>query len=146
MALIEAHRADPGRRELQRRLAEEATLLVHGQEALETALAASNILFGKSTAEQLKSLSESDFLDIFDGVDQSEMANIEGVNIVDLLTDSGFLASKSEAKRELKGNAISVNKTKVGEEYVASSADLIQGKYLLLQKGKKTYYILNVTS
>lgn len=146
MTLIDAHRADPGRRELQRRLAEEATVLVHGQEALETALAASNILFGKSTAEQLKSLSESDFLDIFDGVDQSEMANIEGVNIVDLLTDSGFLASKSEAKRELKGNAISVNKTKVGEEYVASSADLIQGKYLLLQKGKKTYYILNVTS
>ncbi|MBI1305098.1 MAG: tyrosine--tRNA ligase [Bacteroidetes bacterium] len=140
------HAVAPHLRLLQKRLAEEVTTMVHSQEALNTAIAASEILFGKSTSEDLRSLGESDFLDVFEGVDQSEMEGVTGMNIVDLLADSGFLASKSEAKRELKGNSISVNKEKVDELFQIEESALINGKYILLQKGKKNYFIVKVKS
>ncbi len=143
--LIDEHKTAPHERKLQKKLAEEVTVWVHGKEEFEKSVKASEILFGKSTAEDLVSLDEETFLDIFDGVPQKESLKSEiiGCNIVDLLTEkSGFLKSKSEAQRELKGNSISVNKEKITENFSAKEKDLIDGKFLLLQKGKKNYFIL----
>lgn len=143
--LIAEHQTAPHERKLQKKLAEEVTVWVHGKEEYEKAVKASEILFGRSTAEDLVKLDEELFLDIFDGVPQKEVAKpkIIGVNIIDLLSEkSGFLKSKSEAQRELKGNAISVNKEKVDETFEAKESDLIDGKFLLLQKGKKNYFIV----
>ncbi|MDO4224903.1 MAG: tyrosine--tRNA ligase [Bergeyella zoohelcum] len=145
--LVAEHLQAPHERKLQKKLAEEMTLWVHGKEELANALKASEILFGKSTAEDLVALDEATFLDVFDGVPQKEVSKNEiiGANIVELLSEkSGFLKSKSEAQRELKGNAISVNKTKVDEAFNLAENDLIDGKFLLLQKGKKNYFILRV--
>lgn len=144
-ALIEEHKTAAHERKLQKKLAEEVTVWVHGQTEYEKALKASQILFGQSTAEDLVSLDEELFLQIFDGVPQKEVSKSEliGSNIVDLISEqTGFLKSKGEAKRELTGNAISVNKTKVSEDYSVSESDLIDGKFLLLQKGKKNYFIV----
>ena len=144
-ALIEQHKTAAHERKLQKKLAEEVTVWVHGKDEFERALKASQILFGQSTAEDLVSLDEELFLQIFDGVPQKEISKSElvGSNIVDLISEkSGFLKSKGEAKRELAGNAISVNKTKVGEDFSVSKSDLIDGKFLLLQKGKKNYFIV----
>lgn len=143
--LIEEHRTAPHERKLQKKLAEEVTVWVHGLNEYARALKASEILFGRSTAEDLVSLDEELFLQIFDGVPQKEVAKSEviGSNIVDLISDkSGFLKSKGEAKRELTGNAISVNKEKVNDTFEVSEKDLIDGKFLLLQKGKKSYFIV----
>ncbi|HFK5572095.1 tyrosine--tRNA ligase [Elizabethkingia anophelis] len=143
--LIEEHRTAPHERKLQKKLAEEVTVWVHGRAEYERALKASEILFGRSTAEDLVSLDEELFLQIFDGVPQKEVTKSEviGSNIVDLISDkSGFLKSKGEAKRELTGNAISVNKEKVNDTFEVSEKDLIDGKFLLLQKGKKSYFIV----
>jgi tyrosyl-tRNA synthetase len=90
----------------------------------------------------LRSLSEKDFLSVFDGVKKSEVEEIEGVSIVDLCGDTGFLASKSEARRALKENSISVNSEKVNEDFTFSNADLINGKYILLQRGKKNKFLI----
>lgn len=145
-SLIEIHKTAPHLRQLQKKLAEEITTLVHGKEELENAIKASEVLFGKSTAEDLKSLNGETFLAVFEGVPQTVIEKSElneGINIVDTLSEkTGFLSSKSEARRELKANAISINKEKVTEEYVISSNDLISDKYILLQKGKKNYFIL----
>ncbi|AQX09960.1 tyrosine--tRNA ligase [Elizabethkingia ursingii] len=143
--LIEEHKTAPHERKLQKKLAEEVTVWVHGRNEYERALKASEILFGRSTAEDLVSLDEELFLQIFDGVPQKEVAKSEviGSNIIDLISDkSGFLKSKGEAKRELTGNAISVNKEKVNDTFEVSEKDLIDGKFLLLQKGKKSYFIV----
>lgn len=140
--LIEAHKGVEYQKNLQKELAKYITTWVHGEDGYETALAATQILFGKGTSESLKSLSEKDFLSVFSGVNQAETNNISGVNIVDLLADTGFIESKSQAKRDLKGNAISVNSTKVNDEYTLSDSDLINGKYVLLQKGKKNKFIV----
>lgn len=143
--LIEEHQNAPHERKLQKKLAEEVTMWVHGQAEYEKALKATQILFGQSTAEDLVSLDEELFLQVFDGVPQKEVSKSElvGSNIVDLISEkTGFLKSKGEAKRELTGNAISVNKTKVGEDFSVSESDLIDGKFLLLQKGKKNYFIV----
>lgn len=144
-ALIEEHKTAPHERKLQRKLAEEVTIWVHGNEEYQKALKASNILFGQSTAEDLVSLNEELFLQVFDGVPQKELSKSEviGTNIIDLISEkTGFLKSKGEAKRELAGNSISINKTKVGEDYSVSENDLIDGKFLLIQKGKKNYFIV----
>lgn len=145
--LIQKHQTEPHLRQLQKKLAEEITTLVHGKEELENAIKASEVLFGKSTAEDLKSLDAETFLSVFEGVPQARISSsdLEDLTIVDALTDqSQFLTSKSEARRDLKANAISVNKEKVGEEFIFSDKDLIAGKYVLLQKGKKNYFILIV--
>lgn len=142
--LIEKHQDVPHERLLQKTLAKEITVWVHDEIEYEKAMKASQILFGKSTAEDLVKLEEETFLEIFNGVPQKEMAKSEiiGSNIVDLLAGSGFLKSNGEARRELSGNSISVNKEKVTEEFTANEKDLIDGKFLLLQKGKKNYFIL----
>ena len=146
--LIAEHLEAPHIRVLQKRLGEEVTLLVHGKEAYEKAIAASNILFGKSTAADLKSLDEQTFLDVFDGVPQAtiSIAAIEdGLDMIGALAaQTNFLGSNGEARRALKENAISVNKEKIKEEYTISKEDLIANKYVLLQRGKKTYYLLKV--
>ena len=144
-SLVEEHQTAPHERKLQKKLAEEVTIWVHGKAEYEKALKASEILFGRSTAEDLVSLDEELFLQIFYGVPQAEVAksDVLGSNIIDLLSEkSGFLKSKGEAKRELQGNAISVNKEKVKDDFVAAEKDLIDGKFLLLQKGKKQYFIV----
>jgi tyrosyl-tRNA synthetase len=111
-------------------------------------VAASAILFGKSTAEDLKQLPEKVFLEVFDGVPSAEVSKArfdEGLDMIAALAaETGFFASNGEARRELKQQSISVNKSKVGEDYRLSSEDLIASKYVLLQKGKKNYYLLKV--
>ncbi|MBK7130454.1 MAG: tyrosine--tRNA ligase [Crocinitomicaceae bacterium] len=147
-SIEEEHKLAPHLRNLQKKLAEEVTFTVHGKEALETALAATNILFGKSTADDLKKLSDKQFLEIFDGVPQARITMNEinaGLGIIDALgTRTGFLASNSEARRELKGNSITVNKEKVAEEFVIRPEFLINNKFVLLGKGKKNNYLLIV--
>ncbi len=148
LQLEEEHQAAPHLRILQKAIAEEITSRVHGESALATAIAASNILFGKSTTEDLRAISEKDFFNIFDGVPQAiigfaDIAN--GISIVDALSGkTGFLPSNSEAKRELKANAVALNKQKVDESYIVTTGDLINNKYCLLSKGKKNNYILIV--
>ncbi len=144
-SLIEEHKTAPHERKLQKKLAEEVTVWVHNREEYEKAVKASEILFGRSTAEDLIKLDETTFLEIFEGVPQKELPKTEviGLNVVDLLSEkSGFLKSKGEAKRELQGNAISINKEKVNDTFEVAEKDLIDGKFLLLQKGKKNYFIV----
>jgi tyrosyl-tRNA synthetase len=140
------HNEAPHLRILQKAIAEEVTTRVHGEEALKTAITASNILFGKSTSDDLRSLSEKDFLAVFDGVPQATVTKEDitnGLPIIDALAGkTNFLKSNGEARRELTSNAISVNKEKVKEEFTIQLADLINEKYVLIGKGKKTNYIL----
>ena len=147
--LVAEHTAAPHTRTLQKRLGEEVTVLVHGKEQYNKAIAASNILFGKSTAADLKSLNEQTLLDIFDGVPQAKISSDLLENGIDMIAalaaETNFLKSNGEARRALKENAISVNKEKVKEDFVISKNDLIEGKYVLLQRGKKTYYLLIVS-
>ena len=143
--LITEHKTAPHERKLQKKLAEEVTVWVHNQEEFEKAVKASEILFGRSTAEDLVNLDEATFLEVFEGVPQKEISKNEiiGGNIIDLISEkSGFLKSKGEAKRELAGNSISINKDKVNETFEVAEKDLIDGKFLLLQKGKKNYFIV----
>ncbi len=143
--LIEEHREAPHLRILQKRLAEEVTRMVHGEEALQQAKEASQILFGKNVTEMLKNLDERTFLEIFEGVPSGEFPAEkikEGVSVTDILTESGFLSSRNEARRALKENSVSVNKQKVKEDYVVNEKDLLNGRYVLLQRGKKKYFIL----
>ncbi|NAW51441.1 tyrosine--tRNA ligase [Elizabethkingia argentiflava] len=143
--LIQEHKITPHERKLQKKLAEEVTVWVHGRQEYEKALKASEILFGRSTAEDLVNLDEELFLQIFDGVPQREINKSEILesNIIDLISEkSGFLKSKGEAKRELSGNAIALNKEKVDDSFKITEKDLIDGQFILLQKGKKNYFII----
>ncbi len=149
IATLEAeHTQAPHLRVLQKAIAEDITTRVHGAAALQTAIAASNILFGKSTAEDLRALSEKDFFAVFEGVPQASISLSDfgtGLSIVDALAaKTNFLSSNGEARRELKANAISVNKEKVGEDFILLPEHLINGRYALLGKGKKNNYILLV--
>ncbi len=145
-ALIETHKEAPHQRALQKRLAEEVTTTVHDEEALKKAIAASNMLFGKSTSEDLKSLDEATFLDVFEGVPQAEIAKTEieaGLDMIAALAEkTGFLKSNGEARRALKENSISLNKEKVGEDRTIQSSDLINETFILLQRGKKNYFLI----
>jgi len=144
--LIAEHHKAPHVRLLQKRLAEEITLIVHSKEDLENAIKASTILFGKSTANDLKSLDEATFLDVFDGVPQAEINKnelAEGIGIIGALGEkSNFLKSNGEARRALKENSIAVNKEKVKDDYLLSTTDLINDQFILLQRGKKNYFVL----
>ncbi|WP_395061363.1 tyrosine--tRNA ligase [Flavobacterium sp.] len=146
--LIAEHNEMPHLRVLQKRLAEEVTTFVHGSEQLEKAVEASKVLFGNPTMEDLKQLDEATFLEVFEGVPQAEIAiaAVEiGIAIVDVLNEkSGFFKSNGEARRALTANSISVNKTKVTEEFVLSLKDLINNEFVLLQSGKKNYFVLRV--
>jgi tyrosyl-tRNA synthetase len=145
--LIAQHYEAPHLKILQKKLAEEITLLVHNKETLKKAIIASNILFGKSTKEDLKSLDEKTFDDVFKGVPQTEISRQDvenGITIVDALNaKSGFLKSNGDARRELAQNSISVNKEKVTEEFVINAASIINNQFVLLQKGR-TYFVLKI--
>lgn len=145
-SLIAQHTEAPHLRILQNKLAEELTLLVHGREELEKAKKASQILFGNSTSADLRTLDEKTFLEVFDGVPQAEVSAADiagGLDMIAILSaKTGFISSNSEARRALKENSISVNKEKVGEDYQIAEKDLVDGKFILLQRGKKNYFIV----
>lgn len=146
--IVAAHKEQPHMRELQKMLAKEITVMVHSEEEYENAVKASEILFGKSTAADLKSLNESTFLDVFEGVPQAEVdrADIEeGLDMIAALAaKTDFLKSNGEARRALKENSVSVNKEKVTEDYKISTSDLINNTYVILNKGKRNTYIIKV--
>jgi tyrosyl-tRNA synthetase len=147
-SLIEEHKQMPHLRLLQKRLAEEVTTFVHSKADFENAEKASNILFSKSFKEDIKTLDEGTFLDVFEGVPLAEITQSdlnEGLDMIAALSaKTNFLASNSEARRALKENAVSVNKEKVTEDYQLTSEDLINNKYIILNKGKKNTYIIKV--
>jgi len=146
--LIAEHKEAPHLRILQKKVAEEVTIMTHGKKNFNNAVKASSILFGKSTADDLKTLNEQTFLDVFEGVPQAEISKKDlenGIDIVDALNEkSGFLKSNGEARRALKENSISVNKEKVKDNLVIKIHDLIADKFILLQRGKRNYFLLKV--
>ena len=146
--LIAEHRQDPGRRVLQRRLAEEVTVMVHSAEDLQMAVEASNILFGKATKANLQKLDEATLLDVFAGVPHFELAKDQlGLPAVELFTrdDVKIFASKGEMRKLVQGGGVSLNKEKLTAfDQVVTADDLIDGKYLLVQRGKKNYYLVTV--
>lgn len=146
--LTQYHRETPHLRLLQKRLAEEITTMVHSAADLDNAIKASNILFGNSTAADLKQLDEATFLDVFEGVPQAEISKVElgsGIDIIAVLNEkTGFFKSNGEARRALTANSISVNREKVIEGFVLTTKDLINNQFVLLQSGKKNYFLVRV--
>ncbi|MFM1878610.1 MAG: hypothetical protein RLZZ241_1476 [Bacteroidota bacterium] len=146
--LLKVHREAPHLRQLQRKLAAELTTMVHSAQDYERAVAASEILFGQATAEALKALDTETFEEVFEGVPQAQVAFQDIQNGLDMIgalaAKTGFLKSNGEARRELSQNAISVNKVKVDENYSLTESDLIGGKYILLQRGKKNYFVIKL--
>jgi tyrosyl-tRNA synthetase len=145
--LVEEHQKAPHTRILQKALAKEITIRVHSQKDYESAVEASEILFGKGTENSLKNLSEDDFLSVFDGVPQTKISKTElqtGLNIVDLLADKcAIFPSRGEARKMLQGGGVAINKVKMEDpEALINDSKLINNKYLLVQKGKKNYYLL----
>lgn len=147
-ALIAEHQQEPHLRKLQKTLAKEITCLIHGEEAYQAALEASQILFGNATSDTLRKIDENTFLSVFEGVPQFEIASADlknGISIVDFLAEkTSIMNSKGEARRALKSNAISINKEKVGEDFSVNESQLINGKYILAQSGKKNYFLITV--
>lgn len=145
-ALIEEHAQEPHARKLQKALAEEITARVHSQEDLDQAIQASQILFGKSTEEALRGLDERTLLAVFSGVPQFEItkADIEAdIPIVELLaTNTSIFPSKGEARKMVQANGVAINKNKVSNDKIINSSDLVNGKYIIAQKGKKNYYLI----
>lgn len=145
-SFVQQHREAPNLRQLQRILAEDITVRVHGRDELEAAQAASNILFGKSTTDDLKKLDERTFLAVFEGVPISEISReklVNGIGIVEFLAEeTNIFPSKGEARRMLKDNGVSVNKEKVSENTQMWEKDLLGNQYVLVQKGKKNYFIV----
>ena len=146
--LIAEHRQDPGRRTLQRRLAEEVTVMVHSRESLDMAIAASNILFGKATRETLEKLDEATLNDVFKDVPHYTVSRDQlGQPAVEVFCQEGWqiFPSKSEMRKLVKGNGVSLNKEKLTAfDRPITAEDLIDGKYLLVQRGKKNYYLVTV--
>ena len=148
---IEAeHAENPGGRAMQKALAEDVTRRIHGQEDLGTAVAASKLLFGKSSEDDLRALPESELLSVFEGVPQRTLRRAEleeGVGIIDVLAggDSPFLASNGEARRALKEGSVSVNKAKVNDQKVLTPEDILGTGLVLLQRGKKSYFLVRIT-
>lgn len=145
--LVSRHREAPHERILQKTLAEEVTVMVHSREEYDLAVEASQILFGRSTKETLEALNGQQLLDVFEGVPQSVVSGdllSEGINIVDLVSDlTGIFNSKGEARRMINDNGLSLNKEKIpNAERLVNPDDLLQNKYLLIQKGKKNYYLV----
>ena len=141
------HAEAPERRVLQRALAKDITCRVHSQRDYDMAVSASELLFGKGTTEQLNSLDRATMLSVFEGVPQFSVSRStidQGVSLIDLAAETGMFASKGEIRRELKQNSISVNKAKVGEDCRLTAADVLSCGSILVQKGKKSYYLLNV--
>lgn len=146
--LVAEHSQDPGRRLLQKRLGEEVTIMVHGKEDYEMAVEASNILFGKATKENLEKLDEATLLSVFDGVPRFEVSREEavGAKAVDLFAETTkCFPSKGEMRKLVQGGGVSLNKEKLTAfDQIIEEKDLLNGKYLLVQKGKKNYFLLLV--
>lgn len=148
--LIEEHRKAPHERLLQRTLAEELTVRVHSKEDLNTAIKASAILFGKSTTKDLESLNEQTLLQVFEGVPQAEVSMSElkaSIDVTTLLSEATgklIFNSKGEARKMIQGGGVSINKTKISSPDQSVDFNLLQGKYLLAQKGKKNYFLIKV--
>lgn len=147
-ALVEEHKQDPGRRVLQKRLAEEVTVMVHSKEDLDMAIEASNILFGKATKESLEKLDEQTLLEVFAGVPQYTVGkDLLGTVAVDFFTQDGMdiFPSKGEMRKMVKAGGVSLNKEKMTAfDQLITVNDLVEGKYLLLQRGKKNYFLVTV--
>ena len=147
-ALIAEHAEAPHQRKLQKALAEEITVRVHSQEDLENAQAASEILFGKATEDQLRRLDNDTLMSVFEGVPQHELsaAALEGgLDIVDALAEvTTIFPSKGEARKMVQGNGVAINKTKVTVDKQLTSEDVVAGNLILVQKGKKNYYLVRV--
>ncbi|MFO7874799.1 MAG: tyrosine--tRNA ligase [Bacteroidales bacterium] len=147
-AMIEAHRQAPHLRQLQKELAKDITIRVHGEEAFKTVAEASEILFGKSTGEALRRLPEDVFLSVFEGVPLFEISRdvlLDGVNMTEFLaTTTGIAKSKGEARRMLKEGSVSINKTPVADDYMVNTDDLISDRHILVQRGKKNYFLVTV--
>ena len=147
--LIERHNGEPHLRILQKELAGEITERIHSKKELESAIAASAILFGQSTREDLVSISSDQLRDIFSDVPQYTVTKEKikgGIGIVDFITEvTDILPSKGEARRMLSSNAIGLNKEKVDENKIITDTDLIDNKYIIVQKGKKNYYLISIS-
>jgi len=146
-SLVEEHKQDPGRRVLQKRLAEEVTIMVHSRESLDMAIEASNILFGKSTKDSLQKLDEQTFLDVFEGVEHYNISIDQlGQPAVELFTQvTQIFSSKGEMRKMVQGGGVSLNKEKINTfDRPITTDDLIDGKYLLVQRGKKNYFLITV--
>ena len=146
-ALIAEHKQAPHLRALQKRLAKEITVMVHSEEDYNAAVEASGILFGNATSEALKKLDEDTLLSVFEGVPQFEVAKAEieaGIKAVDLFTEKGAIfPSKGEMRKMVQGGGVSLNKEKLSAfDQTVTAADLLDGKYLLVQRGKKNYYLI----
>ena len=147
-ALEAEHAQAPHLRVLQKALAKDITVRVHSQKDYEQAVAASEILFGKGTTEQLQQLDKDTIASVFEGVPQFTIAKSKveaGIDVVDLLAvETNVFASKGEIKRALKENSISINKAKISEGYIVTANDILAGSYIVVQKGKKNYYLILV--
>ena len=145
--LIKDHNEEPHLRKLQKFIAEEITTMVHSEEDLKNVKNASSILFGKNTEQDLSLIDEETFLDVFSGVPHKELTKSELTDCKlaeNLLEKSGFFSSKSEIRRLIDQNSISINKAKINSEYKISDLNLINNKYILLQKGKKNYFLISL--
>ncbi|OUR94664.1 tyrosine--tRNA ligase [Flavobacteriales bacterium 34_180_T64] len=146
--LLIEHNENRGLKILQKRLAEEVTTFVHSKSDFENAQRASRILYSKSFKEDIKTLDEATFLEVFEGVPQSEIAQSEfneGLDMIAALSaKTNFLASNGEARRALKENSVSINKEKVNESYLLTSEDLINNRYIILNRGKKSTFIIKI--
>jgi tyrosyl-tRNA synthetase len=146
--MVTRHKAAPHMRELQKALAKDLTIRVHSEADYQASLEASAILFGAGTTETLHNLSEDMFLAVFEGVPQSEIPKAKlaaGIPVIEFLADeTGIFPSRGEARRTIKENALSINKEKVREDYIVGAGDLLNGKYILVQKGKKNYFLVNI--
>ena len=144
--LIESHKEYPHLRQLQKRLAQEITTMVHSALDCENAEKASQILYSKAFKDDIQTLDEATFLDVFEGVPQADVSKTklqEGLDMIAALSaETGFLASNGEARRALKENSIAVNKEKVNEQYTLSAVDLINDTYIILNRGKRSTFII----
>lgn len=146
-ALSTEHAGRPHLRILQKKLAEEVTVMVHGQEAYEKAVKASQILFGKSSTEELQTLSEKELLEVFEGVPRHEVSLTEletGIPLLDFLSEkTGILPSKSEARRLVQSGGLQINKERIADiQYIVKADSLLKGNFLLVQRGKKNYHLV----
>jgi len=141
-AVIEEHRQAPHQRRLQKMLAEEMTILAHSKADLDFAIQAADILFGQSSVDALRALNERQLLEVMDGVPQvagSRDAAGAGIDLIAFLAETGVFSSKGEARKMLQSNGVAINKQKVGADYVINADSLLNGKYMLIQKGKSNY-------
>lgn len=147
--LVAEHAKDPGLRPLQKKLAEEVTVMVHGREAYEAAVAASKILFSNSAVDELHALDEQTLLDVFEGVPRFEVARADieaGIPVLDFLAEkTSVFTSKGEARKMIQGNGVSINKEKLNDPAAKIGKEHLLGdKYILAQKGKKNYFLITV--